>query len=221
MESRPEAGAHELLYVRATSRASRMGPLVVLGLLAARRGDRDAAWRLLDEARDHVRDARVLDYDGVIAAARGEAHLLEDDIDRVETDVRPAFEEALRVRDEEFLSSLTLVLWRAGLLTHAPDGISTTARLSISGRHREASTGWLSQGFPYHAAWALLDSDDEVDLREARAMFDRLGVSVLVDRTDAKLRTIGAKVPRGARASTRARRGICSPCRPSGKPVPS
>lgn len=202
-----EAGARELLYVRATTRASRMEPLVVLGLLAARRGDSHVARQLLEEAREHVRDAHILDYDGVIAAARGEAHLLENDIEGVESSVRPAFDEALRVHDEEFLGSLSLVLWRAGLLDHAPEGAPATAGLSISGRPREASVTWLSQGFPYHAAWALLDSDDEVDLREARAMFDRLGASVLVDRTDAKLRTIGAKVPRGARASTRANVG--------------
>lgn len=202
-----ETGARDLLYVRATSRASRMEPLVALGLLAARRGDRDAAWGFLDEAREHVRDAHVLDYDGVIAAARGEAHLLEGNLAGVEADVRPAFDEAVRVHDEEFLGSLSLVLWRAGLLDDVPDGASEIARLSITGRNREAAAEWMSQGLPYHAAWALLDGDDEVDLREARAMFDRLGASVLVDRVDAKLRTIGAKVPRGARASTRANVG--------------
>ena len=77
----------------------------------------------------------------------------------------------------------------------------------MSGRHREAATFWTRAGAPYRAAWALLDSDDEVDLREARAMFERLGAAVLVERSDVKLRSIGAKVPRGARASTRANVG--------------
>ncbi len=38
-------------------------------------------------------------------------------------------------------------------------------------------------------------------------MFEQLGAQVLVERTDAKLRSIGAKVPRGARASTKANVG--------------
>jgi DNA-binding NarL/FixJ family response regulator len=70
-----------------------------------------------------------------------------------------------------------------------------------------ASDRWTSIGMPYHAAMALLDSDEEIDLREARALFERLGAAVLVDRCDQRLRSIGAKVPRGARASTRANVG--------------
>ena len=38
-------------------------------------------------------------------------------------------------------------------------------------------------------------------------MFDQLGAKALVDRTDAKLRAIGAKVPRGPRPSTRSNVG--------------
>ena len=38
-------------------------------------------------------------------------------------------------------------------------------------------------------------------------MFDRLDATVLVERADARLRAIGANVPRGARASTRANVG--------------
>jgi DNA-binding SARP family transcriptional activator/DNA-binding CsgD family transcriptional regulator/tetratricopeptide (TPR) repeat protein len=202
-----EAESNELLYVRSTSRASRMEPLIVLGLLAARRGDPESGWRLLDEAREHVRDAHVLDYDGAIAVARGEAHLIDGNVAGVESDVRPAYEEALRVRDEEFLGNLALILWRAGLLEEAPDGVHRAAALSISGHAREAAELWAAQGFPFHEAWALLDSSEEVDVREARSRFDRLGALALVARADARLRSIGARVPRGARASTRANVG--------------
>jgi DNA-binding SARP family transcriptional activator/ATP/maltotriose-dependent transcriptional regulator MalT len=202
-----EAEANELLFVRASFRASRMEPLCVLGLLAARRGDFETAWRFLDEAREHVRDAQVLGYDGPIAAARGEAHLLEGDVAAVEAAVRPSYDEALRLGHREYLGRLSLLLWRAGLLDQAPDGGLEAARLSIAGQARQAAAIWAAEGFTYEVAWALLDSDDEVDLREARAMFERLGASVLVERTDAKLRSIGAKVPRGARASTRANVG--------------
>ena len=71
--------AHDLLYVRNTGRASRIEPLMALGLLAARRGDRETAWGYLDEARDYIAKSQTLGYQGTVAIARGEAHLLEDD----------------------------------------------------------------------------------------------------------------------------------------------
>ena len=82
---------------------------------------------------------------------------------------------------------------------------------AIAGRHREAFDRWTRIGMPYHAATALLDSDDEIDLREARALFERLGAAVLVSRCDERLRSIGAKVPRGARASNAGTRSSIHP----------
>jgi DNA-binding CsgD family transcriptional regulator len=184
-----------------------MEPLCALGLLAARRGDPVAARTFIDEAADHVKGAHELGYVGVIAAARGEVHLLSGELADVETAVRPSYDEAVRVGNREVLTDLSLLLWRAGRLGSPPEGVLGCVSLSMTGRHREASSSWAAEGFVYNAAWALLDSDEELDLREARAMFDRLGASVLVERCDVKLRSIGARVPRGARASTRANVG--------------
>ena len=135
---------------------------------------------------------------------------MEGNLDTIRAEVLSWYEEAVRLWDEEVLPDLALLVWRAGLLDSPPDALREPEVNSITGRHREAAAFWSSAGAPYKAAWALLDSDDEVDLREARAMFDRLGASVLVERTDAKLRSIGAKVPRGARAR-RARTSAGSP----------
>ncbi len=199
--------AHDLLYVRNTGRASRIAPLSAIGLIGARRGDRDDVWAYLDEARDYIAKTRTLGYQGFIAAARGEAHLLEHDVEGVRTEVLPWYEEAVRLQDAELLPELTILVWRAGLVDEVPAGLREPERLSMTGRHREAAALWSSYGAPYKAAWALLDSDDEVDLREARARFEQFGARVLVERTDAKLRSIGARVPRGARASTQANLG--------------
>jgi DNA-binding CsgD family transcriptional regulator len=98
-------------------------------------------------------------------------------------------------------------VWRAGLIDEPSAGLREPERLAMTGNHRQAAELFSSYGMPYKAAWALLDSDDEVDLREARARFDQLGAKALVERTDAKLRAIGAKVPRGPRPSTRANVG--------------
>jgi DNA-binding SARP family transcriptional activator/DNA-binding CsgD family transcriptional regulator/tetratricopeptide (TPR) repeat protein len=204
-----EDGANELLYVRNTNRASRMEPLCALALLAARRGDVGTAWSLLDEAREHVKNAQIVDYDGFIAQSYGEVHLLQGDLDAVEAIVRPVFDRAVAegVEQQDYITSLALLLWRAGRLDAAPLLALDAARLTIEGSPRAAFAAWMKDGFVYQAAWALLDSDDEVDLREARAMFQRLDAPVLVERVDAKLRAIGAKVPRGPRTSTRTNLG--------------
>jgi DNA-binding SARP family transcriptional activator/DNA-binding CsgD family transcriptional regulator/tetratricopeptide (TPR) repeat protein len=199
--------SNDLLFVRVTSRASRMEPLVVLGILGARRGDRDDVWTLLDEASAHVSEAGLLQYDAPLAVARGEVRLLEGDLDAAERELRPAFDKAVALGSDDYAAQVALWLWRIGRLEDTAELCDGPERLSVLGRAREASSVLTSYGLPYDAAWALLDSDDEVDLREARSHFERLGAAVLVERTDAKLRSIGAKVARGARASTRANVG--------------
>jgi DNA-binding CsgD family transcriptional regulator len=204
-----EAGAqaHDLLYVRNTGRASRIEPLLALGLLSARRGDADEVWGPLDEARDHIGKTQNLNYQGFIAQARGEVYLLDGDIERIRTEVLPWYQEAVRVGDEDLVAGIVLLVWRAGLVFEPPEGLREPERLTMTGHHRAAAELYSSYGMPYKAAWALLDSDDELDLREARARFDQLGAAALVDRCDTKLRSIGARVPRGPRATTRANLG--------------
>lgn len=201
--------AHDLLYVRSTERASRSEPLVSAALVHARRGDVDGAhvWALLDEALAHIADTQQLQYDAAVAWSRAEVHVLEGDDGAVEEELRPHLDEALRLRSQEFAAPLALWLWRVGRLDDVPDLGDHPEALSIAGRCREAADAWRALGRPYDQAWALLDSDDEVDLREARALFAQLGAGVLVGRTDHKLRSLGAPVPRGARASTRANIG--------------
>jgi DNA-binding SARP family transcriptional activator/DNA-binding CsgD family transcriptional regulator/tetratricopeptide (TPR) repeat protein len=201
------AQAHDLLYVRNTGRASRIEPLVALGILSARRGDADGVWGPLDEAREHIAKTQSLGYQGFIAMARGEVYLLDGDVERIRTEVLPWYEEAVRLGEEDVMADLAMLVWRAGLVDAPPSGLREPEVLAMTGQHRAASERWSAAGMPYKAAWALLDSDDEIDLREARAMFDRLGAKALVERSDAKLRAIGAKVPRGPRPSTRANVG--------------
>lgn len=201
------ARAHDLLYVRNTGRASRIEPLVALGVLSARRGDADGVWGPLDEAREHIAKTQSLGYQGFIATARGEVYLLDGDVERIRAEVLPWYDEAVRLGEEDVVADLAMLVWRAGLVDAPPAGLREPEVLTMTGRHREASERWTAAGVPYKAAWALLDSDQEIDLREARAMFDRLGAKALVERCDVKLRSIGAKVPRGARPSTRSNVG--------------
>jgi DNA-binding CsgD family transcriptional regulator len=180
---------------------------VALGLLSARRGDADGIWGPLDEARDHIGKTQNLNYQGFIAQTRGEVYLLDGDIERIRTDVLPWFEEAVRLGEQDYIAELFMLVWRAGLVNDPPDGLREPEQLTMTGKHRQAAELFSSYGMPYKAAWALLDSDDELELREARARFEQLGAAALVDRCDTKLRSIGARVPRGPRASTRTNLG--------------
>ena len=99
------------------------------------------------------------------------------------------------------MQDLSLLVWRAGLIDAPPDGLREPEALSITGRHREAATVWIAAGAPYKAAWALLDSDDEVDLREARAMFDRLGAPC---SSSGRMPSCGPSAPRSREVRGRA-----------------
>jgi DNA-binding NarL/FixJ family response regulator len=81
------------------------------------------------------------------------------------------------------------------------------AAFCVDGRHREAAEQFAAWHSPYERAWALLDSDDDVDVREARALLEALGAAAVVAYADERLRSLGAPVPRGARPSTRANIG--------------
>ena len=119
--------AHDLLYVRNTGRASRIEPLMAIGLLGARRGDRDDVWTYLDEARDYIAKTQTLGYQGTVALARGEAHLLEGDDEAVRGDAFHWYEESVRLWDEELVPELTMLVWRAGLID-APRRVCASPR---------------------------------------------------------------------------------------------
>ena len=142
------AQAHDLLYVRNTGRASRIEPLMALGLLSARRGDADGVWGPLDEARDHIAKSQSLNYQGFIAMARGEVYLLDGDIERIRTEVLPWYEEAVRLGEEDFVADLTMLVWRAGLVDDPPEGLREPERLSMTGNHRQAADIFSSYGLP-------------------------------------------------------------------------
>jgi DNA-binding SARP family transcriptional activator/DNA-binding CsgD family transcriptional regulator/tetratricopeptide (TPR) repeat protein len=201
------AEATDLLYVRNTGRASRIDGLGALALVGARRGDRADVWELLDQMQAWIERSPTLDYQATVAMARGEAHLLEGDDEAVGRVALRWYQEAVDSGDADWIGRLGLLVWRAGFIESPPEGMGEAERWSLSGEHRRAAQVWIDAGAPYNAAWALLDSDDEVDVREARARFEQLRAAVLVARCDAKLRGMGAKVPRGARASTQANVG--------------
>ena len=90
-----------------------------------------------------------------MAACRGEAHLLEGDVEAVRDEVLPWYEEAVRLRDEEVLPDLAVLVWRAGLIETPPEGLREPEVLSLTGRHREAADFWTRCRRPVQGSLGL------------------------------------------------------------------
>ncbi len=164
--------------------------------------------RYLDEARDYIAKSQNLGYQGTIAIARGEAHLLEGDTEAIRVEVLPWYEESVRLWDEELFPDLTLLVWRAGLIDTPPDGMREPEML-VDDR---PPSGGCAVLVPCRRALqgrvgAARQRRRDRHPRGAGCCSTGSARPCSSSACDDKLRSIGAKVPRGARASTRANVG--------------
>jgi DNA-binding CsgD family transcriptional regulator/tetratricopeptide (TPR) repeat protein len=195
--------ANSLLEERKLARISKIQLILIQARVRSRRGEADV-WPLLDEALELAVPTEELQFLGDVAAARAEARWLSGDTARIESEVRPAFELAVRLKDSWFMGELAFWLWRAGHLAEAPTGAVPLFALQIAGDWSGAAERWTAIGFPYHAAEALADGD-ETAVRQALAEFERLGARPAAAEAARRLRAMGARgVPRGPRSSTKA-----------------
>jgi DNA-binding NarL/FixJ family response regulator len=72
----------------------------------------------------------------------------------------------------------------------------------MEGDWRGAAEQWRSMNMPYETAFAFIDGDEPA-LREALAVFERLGAKPAAAEATRRLRAMGARqVPRGPRRTT-------------------
>ena len=182
----------------------RIQPLMVLGRVHARRGDRRAS-ALLDEAWALATSTGELQRMGPVAAARAETAWLAGDRAATARAAREAFDLAVDRDDRWTIGELGFWLWRAGALAVCPRGAAEPYARHISGDTSTAAACWEAIGAPYETADALSDLDDEDTLRNAHRTFERLGAIPMADWVARRLRATGARdVGRRPRASTRA-----------------
>ena len=200
--------ATDLLARVSDHMVARRGPLLVLALVRARRGDPDA-WSPLDEALAAARLDGSLQYRGTAAIARAEVAWLQGQGDRIDDETREALAMALE-RDDAMVAAALLV-WRrrAGLADEPAAQIFEGPEwLELAGDHRGAARAWTDLDHPYEAALALAGADDEAALREAHEQLLALGASAAVAVLARRLRARGARnVPRGPIARTRGNAG--------------
>jgi DNA-binding CsgD family transcriptional regulator len=201
-----DQAAEDAVYVLRHARSVpllRILGLTVLGLVRARRGDPER-WPLLDEAVLAAKGQRELQYRVPVATARAEAAWLDG---RAATAVDEETGEVLALagdRDAGWVVGELAWLRRLAGRPATAEGAVGPYALQLAGDLRAAAARWRELDCPYDAALALVGSDDEDDLREALARFQRLGARPAAAIVSRRLREGGARgLPRGPRRATR------------------
>ena len=177
--------------------------MVALGRVLVRRGD-EGGEELLEET---WRRARVADEAQRLvpsACALAEAAWLAGDVAAVRRHAAAAMEAAgwtSLPTHERTASEARFWAWRAGGEPEGAGASEEPYRLAMAGEPRAAAAAFTALGAVYEAAEVLTGSDDEEDLLEALATFDRLGAVRPAALLRARLRERGAQsVPRAPRA---------------------
>jgi DNA-binding CsgD family transcriptional regulator/tetratricopeptide (TPR) repeat protein len=194
--------AEAVLRIPRTSITPRIGALVVLGLVRARRGD--PGWRApLAEAWALGEPTGELPRFGFAAAARAEAAWLAGDPAAVAEAVEYALPHARERGWGRLAGELADWSRRAGLPVDAA-GVDEPYTFQLAGQWRRAAERWEELGCPYEAALALAESADELDVRRAIDELQRLGARPAAKIVARRMRERGVRrVPRGPYARTR------------------
>ncbi|HKP20274.1 MAG TPA: AAA family ATPase, partial [Thermoleophilaceae bacterium] len=152
----------------------RLGGLVVLGVIRARRGDPDV-WPLLDEALERALPTEDVQAIGMAAAARVEAAWLEGRHDAVAMESAAAMTLALEIGEPYVVGEFAVWRRRAGIDEEIEGPVAPPFAEELAGDHQRAAALWNELGAPYDAALALAGSDDEEALRRSLDALQELG----------------------------------------------
>jgi DNA-binding CsgD family transcriptional regulator len=181
---------------------TRLTPLVVLGLLRARRGD-PHAWDALDEAlrlAERMHEAQRL---LPVAAARAEARWLDGLPEQVAAETDHAL--ALLATRQQPWALGAIAIWRhrAGIETTLHTPVPAPFAAELDGDALAAAQSWKELGCPYDASLAGAAADDETALRMSLDALQRLGAAPAAKIVARRLRARGARnIRRGPRRQT-------------------
>jgi DNA-binding CsgD family transcriptional regulator/tetratricopeptide (TPR) repeat protein len=174
-----------------------------LGRLLARRGD-PAAGALLAEAWEQATRTRLLLNLAYAGIARVEWAWLTG-APEVAADVGERVREHLgHPGAAPFRGELERYLARAGLPAVVVSGCPPAWAAGLRGDWRGAAAGWRELGDPYEEALELAESGEPEPTAEGARILAGLGARPAAALAHERLRTMGAPVPRGPRATTRA-----------------
>jgi DNA-binding CsgD family transcriptional regulator len=195
--------AQRVLRYPRTSITPRIFALVVLGLVRARRGDPGAA-AALEEAWSLAAGPGDLWRVSTVAQARAEAAWLDGDREAVESATDGILPRALERQWAWLAGELASWRRRAGIDEDVPPGLAEPYALQLAGEWERAAEAWRGLGFPYEAALALADADEEEPLRRALEELQALRARPAAAIVAKRLRERGARgLRRGPRPTTR------------------
>jgi DNA-binding CsgD family transcriptional regulator/tetratricopeptide (TPR) repeat protein len=198
-----ERMARSLLEHPRLSPHGRASALCVLARLAVRRGDAGHD-RLLEEAGEIAERTAGFGHVAHVALSAAEAAWLRDDPAGVERATGEALALVRSRNDQWTLGDLLAWRRRAGLQDDVDHAIAEPFALELAGRLNEAADAWEARSNPYRAAMARAGSSDPDALRTAHRTFVESGATAAAEIVARRLRQLGAAVPRGPRARTRA-----------------
>jgi DNA-binding CsgD family transcriptional regulator/tetratricopeptide (TPR) repeat protein len=174
-----------------------------LGRLLARRGD-PVAEGMLAAAWEQAQRHRLLLGLAYAGIARVEWAWLAG-----ETEVAERVGAVLLSRTEHpgaapFRGELLRYLARAGLPAESFEGCPAGWAAGLEGDWRAAADAWREAGDPYETALEQAESGDAETMGEALRTLEALRAEPAAARVRERLRAMGAPVPRGPRAVTRA-----------------
>jgi DNA-binding CsgD family transcriptional regulator len=176
--------------------------LVVFALLRARRGD-PGSGELLDRAAALAERQGQLHALAPVAAARAETAWLEGRLEEVVRATDAAFDVAVRQCAWREVGELARWRWRAGVREPTP-GVSGPDAATLAGDWERAARLWAELDFPYDAALALGDADDDDAVGRGLAELHRLGARPAAAILAQRLRERGVRrVPRGPYSAAR------------------
>jgi DNA-binding CsgD family transcriptional regulator len=178
----------------------RIMPLVVLGLVRARRGDPDA-WGPLDEASALAGPTEEPQRLAPVAAARAEAAWLVGDVQRAAAEIVAT----ARVRLENPWLAGERAVWarRTGSPLMDTAAVPEPYAHELDGDIDGASAAWTSVGCLYDAAFVLVFAEDIDSLRRAHHQLLELGATAAAAVAARRLRERGVRgLPRGPRPRT-------------------
>jgi DNA-binding CsgD family transcriptional regulator len=186
---------------------ARLVALETLGLIAARRGETDAAaW--LDEAMSIAEPTGQLLRMGPVRAARAQAALLVGDVQQARAELN-ALRDLVFSRGHQWQrGEFAWLLHQCGETDLPTVGIAAPYALLLAGDYGAAADIWQELGCPYEAARARAASDDPALVRQAIATFEALNAKPALAMAIHHLRELGVRdlptVRRGPRSTTRA-----------------
>jgi len=199
--SEAEQVATEVLRHARSDDVRKVQAVMVLGRLAARRGDAGAD-AYFDEARQLVGVDQSLDWHFGVSAARAESAWYSNKKHEARAHAESGHAAAEGRKEPWLTGELAFWLARTGEY-EAAEPVAEPWALQIAGECGQAAEAWKKIGCPFETAQALAQSADEQALREALEIFEGLGARPAAAMVTRGLKALGATgIPRGPRART-------------------